>query len=207
VSPAGCYDHDPADQPGGLPDFEGCPDENIIYTVGYSANSRAGGSANLPAAARPFDQAIVFMDTARPGPFFQYNYIENVNTASTSNSWQAMSYAGRGGTVGEARFCGCEVCPDTTCNLARTGPWTGALQVDPARPDNKAFNAKLEVCVSGNGNCLSMNGDACCVAVYSYEYNPATPCTSSCTSYWSGISSARPLSALWDQVQVQLPKG
>lgn len=203
--PAGCYDYNPQ-QADGTINFEACPEENTIYSVGMSKNNREKEGATFEAPARPYDQGIVFMDTARDGPFFQYNYIENVVTDSEDNAWQSMSYSGRGGTSGSSNFCGCEVCPGKTCNLARAGPYNGALTPDGGNEGNMAYNAPLEVCVSGNGNCLSMNGDSCCVGTYSYEYNPPEPCASVCASYWSGISAERPLSDLWSEVQESLPK-
>lgn len=198
---AGCYDYNPQ-QPDGTLNWE-CGQENQVFAFGMSRNNRDGTTV-FPATAKPYDQGIVFMEQERPGPYFKYNYIENINTASPSNSWQAMSFASEGRTTG-VQSCGCVACPDKTCNLARAGPATGALTPDSQYPGNGAINPKLEVCDSGSGNCMSVNGDSCCVGVYSYGYVPQTACQSNCESYWSGISSQRPLSALWTTVQQFLP--
>jgi hypothetical protein len=198
----GCYDWNPQQADGTL-NWE-CADENQIFAFGMSRNDRESDLA-VPNTAKPYDQGIVFMEDTRSGPYFKYNYIENINTASPSNTWQALSFASEGNAAGSLPSCGCVACPDKTCNLAIAGPATGALTTDSQYPGNMAFNPQLEVCDSGSGNCMSVNGDACCVGVYSYGYVPQTACQSNCESYWSGISSKRPLSALWTDVKQFLP--
>lgn len=146
------------------------------------------------------------MDQPRPGPYAQYNYIDNVNTASTANTWQTLSYVGPGSKTANAEGCGCSACPGMTCNLAKAGARTGALSPDTQYPGNMAYNPLLESCQGASGSCLSMNGDSCCVGTSSYEYKPtAGACSELCTNYWSGISKDRPLSALWSNIQVELP--
>jgi hypothetical protein len=175
-----------------------CPDENIFYAQGMSHNVR--GENGEASATEPYDQGIVFMNQSRPGPYFQYNYIENVITGDASNTWQSASFA----DAGSATSCGCNVCPNVTCDLARTGPRTGALEADPM-VDNLAYKPSLESCMGGSGNCLTMNGDTCCVGTFSYAYSTLA-CESTCSNYWSAISVERPLSDLWDTVQEPLPK-
>jgi hypothetical protein len=72
-------------------------------------------------------------------------------------------------------------------------------------PSNGAVNAQLESCGGASGAAMTLNGGTCAIATNSYEYPASTACGSSCTNYWSSISSAQPLSALWSSVQVALP--
>ena len=77
---------------------------------------------------------------------------------------------------------------------------------DDRSPNNMAYNPTLEACGGSSGNCLTVNGDTCCLGVMSYEYQSrGGPCESSCSNYWSGISSAKPLSDLWSDIQYSLP--
>jgi hypothetical protein len=97
-----------------------------------------------------------------------------------------------------------------TCNIAKAGPRTGALKPDTGagRAGNKAYNPSLEACLGNSGSCMSMNGDSCCVGTGSYIFGTpsgAGPCDENCETYWSGISSKRPLSDLWSEVQAELP--
>jgi hypothetical protein len=191
-----CYDYN-IEQADGTLDWQ-CPEANLIYADGMSHNER--GETGTVSATEPYDQGIVFLSQSRPEPYFNYNYIENVDTASESNVWQSTSYA----DAGSETTCGCKVCPNVTCNLALTGPRAGALEAD-TQVDNLAYKPSLEACVGGSGNCLSMNGDACCVGTFSYAYSTAA-CESTCNNYWSAISVERPLSDLWETVQEPLPK-
>jgi hypothetical protein len=176
---------------------------NRVESIGVSINTRP---VTNPPQVAPYDQGIVFFQDERPGPYFKYNYIENVNTASTANNWQTQSFIGPGSTTSQT--CGCTACPSMTCNLAKAGPRTGALAPDTNYPTNMAYNPLLETCQSSAGTCLSVNGDACCVATSSYDYRPATgqsACSESCRNFFSGISKDRPLSALWSTIQKDLP--
>lgn len=182
--------------------------------MGVSFNDRLTDGWTEGEATAPYDQGIVFMDDGpdgqpRPGPYFQYNYIENVNPASMTNSWQVLSYSSIGSNSTQQPACGCRVCPGKPCNLAKAGPRTGALaEDDPPRKGNMAYNPSLESCIGGSGSCLSMNGDSCCVGTSSYEFKPPAgqPCVENCKNFYSGISSKKPLSDLWAEVQTDLPK-
>jgi hypothetical protein len=176
------------------------PDREL--SIGISSNTRP---VTNPSQVAPYDQGIVFFQDPRPGPYAKYNYIENVNTASPANTWQTLSFIGPGSTTTGAENCGCTACPSMTCNLAKAGPRTGALTPDTNYPTNMAYNPLLETCQSSAGTCLSMNGDACCVATSSYDYKPAAACSESCRNFFSGISKDRPLSALWSTIQKDLP--
>ena len=175
---------------------------NPVPSVGVSWNTRP---VTNPSQVAPYDQGIVFFEQERPGPYFKYNYIENVNTASTTNSWQVQSYIGPGSTATNSENCGCRACPSMTCNLAKTGPRTGALTTDVQYPNNMAYNPLLETCAGATGSCLSMNGDACCVGTGSYEYRAVPACSEMCKNYWSGISKDRPLSAIWGSIMKDMP--
>lgn len=197
---AACYNYSPQ-QPDGTLKWV-CPTPQ--RTVGVSYNIRTGPNV----ATTPYDQGIVFMDQVRPGPYFQYNYMENINPASSTNSWQVQGYIGPGSTTLKSESCGCRACPSMTCNLAKAGPRTGALASDPSVPGNLAYNPLLESCQGGSGSCLSINGEACCVGVSSYEYRPSegtSPCVDLCRNFWSGISKDKPLSALWGSIMKDLP--
>lgn len=175
------------------------------WGVSYNDRLSMGWPADNLAAA-PYDQGIVFMDDPRDPPFYQYNYIENVNPTAATNTWQAQSYSSLGSTTAGAETCGCRSCPSMTCNLATAGPRTGALAPDGNFAGNGAYNPGLEACQGFQGSCLSMNGDACCVGTGSYEYrSTGGACTESCKNYWSGISKTMPLSDLWEAPQVDLP--
>lgn len=185
-----------------------------INSLGVSYHDRlADGWSGDPEAA-PFDQGLVWMDDGpdgqpRPGPYYQYNYIENINPASTTNTWQVNSYSSVGSNSTDVPACGCRSCPNTvTCNLAKTGPRTGALEGDAARPGNLAYNPFLENCLGGSGSCMSLNGEACCIGTSSYEYKPPAgqPCVENCRNYWSSISSTKPLSELWDEPDIDMPQ-
>lgn len=140
----------------------------------------------------------------------QYNYLENIPDAltATSNTFQVLSYIGSGnnGTDGRAKRCGCTACPSMPCGLARSGPAPGPLTRDSQALYNSAVNAKLEGCGGSSGSCMTVNGQSCCVAVFSYE-RPDTnaACASTCNNYWSSITRAKPLSALWLNVTWVLP--
>jgi hypothetical protein len=148
------------------------------------------------------------MELDRPEPYFKYNYIENIDPASTTNTWQVKSFSGLGSNTTGAESCGCRACPSMTCNLAEAGVRTGALAADTGtRAGNMAYNPSLEACLGGSGSCLSLNGDACCIGTSSYEYRPTNgPCSESCRNFWSSITSKKPLSALWSEMQNDLPK-
>lgn len=143
------------------------------------------------------------METSRPEPYFKYQYIENVGVTSTTNSWESRSYIGSGSVA--AKSCGCQVCTGMTCNLSKAGPRTGGLAPDGQQPPNLAYSPSLEACQGASGNCLSVNGEACCFGTDSYEYPAEEACTSTCKNYWSAITVLKPLTALWSDVQVPLP--
>lgn len=203
---AACYDYNPQQGDGSTLDWEGCPDENLFYAVGMSYNNRIAAGGSFQPAKRPYDQGIVFTDQPRDGPYFQYNYIENVETAKATNKWQATSYANAGDASAQPPQCGCAACPGMTCNLARSGPNTGSLKPDPNAQGNMAYSPSLEACGAG-GACLTMNGDACCIGTSSYSYAQGTSaCSGNCENYYSGISKDRPLENLWKAIAVELPK-
>lgn len=140
----------------------------------------------------------------------QYNYIENIPDASISlnNTFTSLSYAGDGSnaTTTSSGLCGCKVCPDMPCGLGRSGPAPGPLKTDPRQPTNGAVNARLELCGGSTGSCMTVNGQSCCLAVGTYGYTSGSPCTSGCNNYFSTISAAKPLSALWSSVTLTLPQ-
>jgi hypothetical protein len=137
----------------------------------------------------------------------QYNYIENIPTAynSSANTFQSLSYSGDGNAASNA--CGCVACPNITCNVARSGPAPGPLVPDPRNNSTPpAVNANLEACSGSSGNCMTINGQSCCIAVDSYEYKATTDaCASTCSNYWSVISVKKPLVNLWGTVMQKLP--
>lgn len=147
---------------------------------------------------------------ARLAVVAQYNYIENIPNAftSTANTFQSLSYSGDGDASSSPPSCGCEACSSMPCGLAQSGPANGPLTTDSAQTGNGAVNAQLEACLGSSGNCMSINGQACCMAVDSYEYSASTTdaCASGCSNYWSSISAARPLSILWQRIQYSLPQ-
>lgn len=198
---AACYNYAPQGADGTL--RWRCPTANQFWAAGASIQNRTiPGWAGSP-AAKPYDQGIVFLETPRPAPYFQYNYIENVATTVSTNSWQSLSYVGPGSTANRA--CGCQACPTMTCNLSKSGARMGPLEPDNQQPPNFAYNPSLEACQGASGNCLSMNGDACCIATDSYEYLAETACTSTCENFWSAITAERPLTNLWNEIQIELP--
>lgn len=96
-----------------------------------------------------------------------------------------------------------------TCNLATSGPRTGALEPSSgANAGNMAYKPILEVCdVPARGTCLNMNGDECCIGTHSYENVVTNACSGgNCGNWWSGISAERPLSDLWQSIQIALPQ-
>jgi len=136
----------------------------------------------------------------------QYNYVENFPTTANASFW-ALSYSGDG--VAEGRRCGCSVCPNMPCGLGRSGPAPGPLRTDPRQPNNGAVGASLEGCAGSSGNCMTVNGQSCCLGTFSYERvdRTAPVCTSACDlNFWSSISAAAPLTALWTNVTVRLPQ-
>lgn len=139
----------------------------------------------------------------------QYNYLENIPGAysDSTNNYQALSYSGDGNA--DSKLCGCQVCPDRPCGLGRSGPAPGPLKNDPEVPDIQAVSAGLESCGGSSGACMTINGRDCCIAVNSYQYSQAdaagTACSANCNNWFSAISSARPLQALWGTVQYTLP--
>jgi hypothetical protein len=141
----------------------------------------------------------------------QYNYIENIPTAynSSANTFQSLSYSGDGNNA--TKSCGCYACSNVPCNVARSGPAPGPLVPDPRLNSTSApaaVNANLEACAGSSGNCMTINGQSCCIAVDSYEYLPndsGTACSSTCSNYWSVISVNKPLSNLWGTVRQKLP--
>jgi hypothetical protein len=200
-----CYDYNPQPTPGGAVQWT-C--SSPVEATGVSWHRDRGEDNRVDV---PFDQAIIFTAQARPGPYFQYNYIENINTASTSNTWLTRGFSWAGVNTATDPIdnrCGCKVC-DVPCNLAVSGPRVGALTEDEEAFDPAlAFNPGLEACGGSSGACMSVNGNTCCVGTQSYERipedNPDT-CTSLCSNFWSGISVDLPLSDLWSEVQVPLP--
>lgn len=145
-------------------------------------------------------------------PLSQYNYVENVPSVytSTSNTFQTLSYSGDGtnGTAASPGGCGCAVCPNMPCGLARSGPAPGPLKPDERAPTNGAVNPNLEACGGSSGNCMTLNGLSCCVAVDSYEYRAKSDdsCANVCANYWSTISVQKPLAVLWANVTWTLPR-
>lgn len=146
--------------------------------------------------------------------FVQYNYAENLPSPLTnaSSTYQSMSYtwdgfAASGSTPGG---CGCTQCPSMPCSLGRSGPTPGPLQLDARNTTNGAVNANLEACYGGDGACMTINGESCCIGVFSYQYvsnNASVPvCTSFCSNYWSTISVTKPLADLWSNVSWRLPR-
>lgn len=139
----------------------------------------------------------------------QYNYLENFPGAynDAANSYQSLSYSGDGDAA--TRGCGCQVCPDRPCGLGRSGPAPGPLKTDTrAPPGSQMVSAGLEACAGSSGNCMTINGRDCCMAVNSYQYSATDAgdaCTARCDNWWSAISVARPLTALWGTVQQTLP--
>jgi hypothetical protein len=142
----------------------------------------------------------------------QYNYIENFPSAfnSTANNFQSLAYSGDGstGTAQVPGGCGCSVCPSMPCGLGRSGPASGPLTRDPRQPNNGAVNVQLEACGGSSGNCMTIGGRSCCMAVDSYEYRAASAnsCANVCQNYWSTISSQKPLANLWATVRQTLPR-
>lgn len=200
-----CYNYNPQ-TPDGKFNFT-CPEAVPALAVSY--NDRLSLGWNKDKAAAPYDQGIVFLDEPRDPPYAKYNYIENVQTDSPSNNWQAASYSALGSTTAGAETCGCRACPDkVTCNLANAGPSTGALVPETGNfAGNMAYNPGLSACQGFQGSCLGLNGDECCVGTGSYEYRSGAggACTENCKNYWSGISKDMPLSELWKEFQVDLP--
>jgi hypothetical protein len=44
------------------------------------------------------------------------------------------------------------------------------------------------------------------LGTFSYWYEPESACSSDCNNWWSSISAERPLSDLWSEIQITLPK-
>lgn len=195
----------------------------VVLCYGFDRKpgaSRECGSAGVEAlgvswnsyleTGSPHDQAIVFTASTRPGPYFQYQYQENLADLanSSSSTFESLAYSGDGTPAGKKHpRCGCQACPSVPCGLAQTGPAAGPLRTDPKHPRNGAVSAGLESCGGSSGSCMTVNGQTCCIAVDSYSRSSgADPCTSLCASYWSSISAAKPLSALWSKVHYPLPR-
>lgn len=198
--PPACYGYNPQQANGTLSWV--CPKSFRIEALGVSFNDREPPGNKDLGAANMYDQGIIFLNDPRPGPFFKYNYIENINTASATNSWVSRSYVSGGSQGGS---CGCNVCAGMSCNLSKAGPYTGPLTPDQYNVGNMAYKPNLEACGGSSGNCLDLNGDGCCVGTDSYEFTPKTACENTCENYWSSITSKRPLEALWNEVQIDLP--
>ena len=140
----------------------------------------------------------------------QYQYVENLAglVNSSGSTFQTLAYSGDGTAAGKQHpRCGCAVCPGVPCGLASAGPSAGPLVRDPARPSNGAVSASLEGCGGTSGSCMTVNGQSCCFAVDSYSKSSGPdPCASTCGSFWSVLTAAKPLSELWGRVQYSLPR-